>query len=202
MLRAAETNFRLHGFERTTMDDIAKQSGFTKRTIYNYFSSKEDLYFTVVLEGFQNLFAAMESVVDSSKNGFENVQAAIEAFYRFYEDHPDTFLLMNYLGHIRNDEKDSPIYDQLVRFKGAGLTNFMQIIENGKMDGSIQKEVDAEMFTYSLIFLLSGFFQELTSNGNTYAERYGLQQKQFASYVYELLHSALMNKLQQPGNPN
>ena len=42
MLTAAEELFQQKGFEATTIDDISKASGYSRRTLYAYFVNKED----------------------------------------------------------------------------------------------------------------------------------------------------------------
>ncbi|MBO1074547.1 TetR/AcrR family transcriptional regulator [Roseomonas marmotae] len=42
---AAEAAFGADGFHVATMDDIARRAGCSKKTIYKFFSSKEDLFF-------------------------------------------------------------------------------------------------------------------------------------------------------------
>ncbi len=41
--------FRLHGFDATSMDRVAASAGVSKRTVYNHFPSK-DLLFTEILQ--------------------------------------------------------------------------------------------------------------------------------------------------------
>ena len=48
-MEAARLAFAAHGFERTSMDEIAAASGVSKMTVYNYFSTKEALYSATVV---------------------------------------------------------------------------------------------------------------------------------------------------------
>jgi len=45
---AAEAAFTADGFHVATMDDIARRAGCSKKTIYKFFSSKEDLFFGLI----------------------------------------------------------------------------------------------------------------------------------------------------------
>ncbi|MES2263070.1 MAG: TetR/AcrR family transcriptional regulator [Pseudomonadota bacterium] len=56
---AALAEFRAHGFEATSMDKIAAAASVSKRTVYNHFPSKEDL-FTHILE---ELWASSEALM-------------------------------------------------------------------------------------------------------------------------------------------
>lgn len=63
MVNAAESVFFKKGFENSTMDDIAKEAEFTKKTLYSYFKSKEDLYYEIMLLGFKTLNELFDKVI-------------------------------------------------------------------------------------------------------------------------------------------
>ncbi|MBU2979572.1 TetR/AcrR family transcriptional regulator [Alteromonas sp. C1M14] len=48
IVEAAKYVFRQYGFEVASMDMIAKEFGGSKATLYNYFKSKEEIFFAVV----------------------------------------------------------------------------------------------------------------------------------------------------------
>lgn len=49
ILQAAIAEFRTHGFDATSMDKIAASAEVSKRTVYNHFPSKDDLFATILL---------------------------------------------------------------------------------------------------------------------------------------------------------
>ncbi|CAM3438221.1 TetR/AcrR family transcriptional regulator [Parendozoicomonas haliclonae] len=44
ILEAARLEFAEHGFQNTSMDGVSARAGVSKRTLYNHFSSKEELF--------------------------------------------------------------------------------------------------------------------------------------------------------------
>ena len=54
ILAAAWEAFTDNGFERTTMSDISERAGGSKATIYNYFSSKDELFAAVLEHGLKD----------------------------------------------------------------------------------------------------------------------------------------------------
>lgn len=48
ILTSAITLFARYGYKKTTIDDIAKELGIAKGTMYRYFTNKEDLYHQAV----------------------------------------------------------------------------------------------------------------------------------------------------------
>ena len=55
ILKFARDEFNKNGFIKTTIGDIAKQSGYSVGTIYNFFTDKE------------NLFAEILKIISSKK---------------------------------------------------------------------------------------------------------------------------------------
>ncbi len=50
IVQAAIAEFRVNGFEATSMDRIAATAGVSKRTVYNHFPSKDDLFAQILQE--------------------------------------------------------------------------------------------------------------------------------------------------------
>jgi len=48
ILRSSRELFHKKGFYATTMEDIAQYSGFDRRTIYNHFTNKEDIFAALI----------------------------------------------------------------------------------------------------------------------------------------------------------
>ncbi|MEZ4220336.1 MAG: TetR/AcrR family transcriptional regulator [Polyangiaceae bacterium] len=51
LLEAAASHFARRGLERANLDEVVRAAGVAKGTLYNYFSSKEELFFAVIEEG-------------------------------------------------------------------------------------------------------------------------------------------------------
>jgi AcrR family transcriptional regulator len=61
MLRVARKVFAKEGFEGASMDEIAEGSGISKPMLYNYFGSKDGLFFACVREDAEQLFEAINA---------------------------------------------------------------------------------------------------------------------------------------------
>ena len=58
--------FNQSGIDKTTMDEIAKESGFGKATLYYYFSSKEEVFIEIMNYGWRDLWQGIESQIISN----------------------------------------------------------------------------------------------------------------------------------------
>lgn len=66
ILAVAEQTFKELGFERTTMSEICSRVGGSKATLYNYFSSKEELFYEVMSLTSEAEFEAVHRAIDPS----------------------------------------------------------------------------------------------------------------------------------------
>ncbi|WP_314444329.1 TetR/AcrR family transcriptional regulator [Massilia timonae] len=60
ILAAAAEQFRVHGYEAASMDAIAALAEVSKRTVYNHFASKEELFAETVMQMFESSAGELE----------------------------------------------------------------------------------------------------------------------------------------------
>tara|TARA_B100000131_G_scaffold97846_1_gene94991 strand:- start:221 stop:799 length:579 start_codon:yes stop_codon:yes gene_type:complete len=60
--------FNQVGIEKTTMDEIAAESGFGKATLYYYFHSKDEVFIAIMEEGWKKLWEGIESKIVEDKS--------------------------------------------------------------------------------------------------------------------------------------
>ena len=82
LLAVAKKIFAERGFQSTTMDDIAKEAGFTKPILYQFFQSKTELYKEIVAQIAQSMIHSLSKAV----NSVEAPRAKIEVAFRVYFD--------------------------------------------------------------------------------------------------------------------
>ena len=77
ILNAAKKLFTNYGFKRVSMDEIASEAGVTKKTVYTYFSSKEELLKYCIKEELQNMRKIIENVESKKLDFMETVHQVI-----------------------------------------------------------------------------------------------------------------------------
>lgn len=65
IVRAALRLFLRDGFARTSVDAIAEQAGVSKRTIYNHYRDKENLFLSVISETFDSMANVVSDLIDT-----------------------------------------------------------------------------------------------------------------------------------------
>src|ERR1019366_6213140 len=92
---AARSVFARKGFERGIMDEIAKEAGIAKGTIYLYFRSKEEIYRAVLHHDMQLLKKSTLEQIDAAKNLKDKIRVFILARLESAEARKEFFRIMD-----------------------------------------------------------------------------------------------------------
>ncbi|MGO4320735.1 TetR/AcrR family transcriptional regulator [Pseudomonas sp. P9_35] len=79
ILQAAIAEFRSSGFEITSMDKIAATAGVSKRTVYNHFPSKEELFAEILNRLWNSITAEQDMPYSPQKPLREQLQTLLQA---------------------------------------------------------------------------------------------------------------------------
>ena len=75
--------FKVHGFDGFSMRKLATPLGIASKTLYNYFSNKDEIYLYILIEGFDQLYRAFKSAVENVSAPHGRLAAAIQAYIDF-----------------------------------------------------------------------------------------------------------------------
>lgn len=64
IVSAATQLFMEKGVASTTVDEIAKASGYSKATLYVYFENKEEIFFSLVNKHMKNLYETINHIIE------------------------------------------------------------------------------------------------------------------------------------------
>ena len=99
ILEAAKKVFFAKGYLKATMDQIAVEAEISKPTIYQYFKTKDDLYFSLMLPIIGNIGIQMDKIEKrlqsrKFKSGTRLLKDVLKGFYYCYEKDPDVFKIV------------------------------------------------------------------------------------------------------------
>lgn len=196
ILSKAEDLFSRYGVEKASMDILAKESQYTKRTIYRYFTCKEDLVFAVALRGCQRLTDMIEAKCKTGKTGLEKIRLAYYAYYDFSLLYPEMLKLINNAGTLKQDTTgaDLPYRQKYMNADSHLFKELIQMFNDGKSDRSIRSELEMPQLALSSIFTATGFFIMLSMSGDSYTGHFGLDKDAFVTFTIEMFIDSLKSK--------
>jgi len=86
ILEAAAQLFYEHGYEATTLRQVAARVGIKVGSLYNHISGKDDLLRSIMLGIMDDLLAAQRTVLRGRTDSLDCLRAAIECHIRFHAD--------------------------------------------------------------------------------------------------------------------
>lgn len=169
------------GFKKTTMDEISKDCRISKKTIYEHFTDKEDMFYCLVWreshKTIQALFAQIEAIADPLE---KIVQLTRNSIAYFNQDHFITKILKDDdMVTAFASRKYQDMIDEEVIVPIAGL------IREGKRQGKI-RDVDENIIAYAGYKLFQAF---------SYARTGPLRKEQNEQYYTEVLVDFFINAL-------
>lgn len=178
MIDAAEKLFFSKGYERSTMDGIAREAHFSKRTVYVYFNSKEQLYFEVMIRGYRQLITMLKK--EEKKAGARHADDKLEqmaiTFYQFSKDFPDYFIaIFSYENGEIDFQKGIPDQSREECYKlGEEVFSMLtRLLREGQTEGLFRNELDPVKTAIVLWSCMVGVFNTAKVKAN-YIQNYHL----------------------------
>jgi len=119
LMSVAKTIFADRGFQSTTMDDIAKEAGFTKPILYQYFSSKTDLYRQIVVELAEKLLESLKLAVRKAETPRQKIEVAFRVYFDMVVSENAAFRILFIHSHEGETAKE-------LRALELGLISFVE----------------------------------------------------------------------------
>jgi AcrR family transcriptional regulator len=94
ILQAACELFARKGYHSTTLDEIAHHAQFAKGTIYNYFSSKEELFFGILNRLLETNVQLVEAAIEQPGSTRDKLTAYAKAILSYSEQNVDLFRMV------------------------------------------------------------------------------------------------------------
>jgi len=94
MIKGAVKLFIKKGFHRSTTREIAKASGFSIGTLYEYIRKKEDVLYLVCDSIYDQVQQRLQQVINTDKGNIESLREAVKAYFIVMDEMQDEVLVM------------------------------------------------------------------------------------------------------------
>lgn len=134
MIKGAVTLFIQKGFHRTTTREIAKASGFSIGTLYEYIRTKEDVLYLVCDSIYDQVSERLQEDLDTNRGTLESLRIGIAGYFRVVDEMQDEVLVM--YQEVKSLSRDALPY--VLKKELEMVEMFEQVIkgcvENGELD--------------------------------------------------------------------
>lgn len=139
ILDAAELVFAEKGYDRTSMDDIARTASLSRALLYVYFKDKAAIQRGIMLRAGECLFERFREARGNASTGLDQIRAMGQAYYRFYLDDPDYFSALTKASTAMAEADESQAMEMLCS-KSQLVELMVGAIRQGLEDGTMERE--------------------------------------------------------------
>ena len=137
--------FMENGISKVTLDEIATELGMSKKTMYKFFPSKEDLLKTIVHTMMNGLRVRVEAVVNSNKPFVEKAPELLALI-----GHQISIMSKQFLVDLQRFTPE--LWKEIDEFRRQRiLTSVRTIFIQAKDEGVFRKDLDIDLFI--LVFI-------------------------------------------------
>jgi AcrR family transcriptional regulator len=167
IIRESALLFLTNGFHGTSVKRITEAVGIGRGTLYWYFKSKDEILETIIYK-FNTVF--LDGLINTVSKCEGNFIAKYRAFHKFAtefaRDNRELGLAFNaILNEIVGTNTKA---EEVVKIVYERYRSFIEdMLENGKRDGSVRKDIDSTIFAHVIIASHSGMLMQWFVSGET-----------------------------------
>ncbi len=149
---SAEPLFVRFGFRKTTIEDICKAAGMSKRTFYEHFRDKSDFFGNLIIQIADEMVEEYRMSVTEGMSAREMLDLYLDTYFRCSNEHPvfrvifDDPSILSAIGSLSKQVQFSSIISALA-----------EIVEYGKSTGEF-RDVDPQAATWIIHTMLDSLY--------------------------------------------
>jgi AcrR family transcriptional regulator len=128
-----------YGIKSVTMDDVARQLGISKKTLYEFFRDKKDLVEHVLLNDYQLFCSFKESIREQDFNAVEEMFELYKMLIRLFQDYNPSMMY-----DVRKYYPD--LFNRLKVLRRSSMLESVQTnLEKGKSEGLYRADLNSDI---------------------------------------------------------
>jgi len=159
ILSAAEKVFAAKGFFPTTMSDIARKAEFGTGTLYKYFKSKEELYFTLIEEKVEEINRLVNAELSQKTSALVRIRKVLGLQFEFIERNRDFFRIYiserNRFEWTLKDDLGKGLHEKMVTY----IHILAEVMRQGIKEGEF-KSMNPMDLAHALVGMVNSFVFE------------------------------------------
>jgi AcrR family transcriptional regulator len=142
ILKASEEIFFEKGLRAATLDEVAERAEVSKGTIYLYFTSKEDLYYSLMTKGLSMLLKVFEDTEPDESNPQRALLQFGDAYLKFSSEQSYLFKMLGAVDNpVVNEQVAPKVLSDLENMSDKVLSYVARFVQKGIDDGTFRNDL-------------------------------------------------------------
>jgi TetR/AcrR family fatty acid metabolism transcriptional regulator len=186
IMQAAIEVFGKGSYQNANIAEIARKAGIAEGTIYQYFKSKQDLFFSIGLERTKDFCREIDLNLEGAAGALEKIRRLVWYYLHYFKTNPDYVRSLMLEMRVSRDFVKSRTHRSFRAFS----RQMLQILMEGQEEGVIRNDVDV----YLAQHLLLGTLEHIVTRWLLKGEKYDLLQRH--EQVTELILNGICGQAQ------
>ena len=187
ILDAADKLFCKNGVEKTTMEQLAAEAGYSKPTLYGYFKDKDEVYFALVLEFMEKIVVKVDKAIDEQTAFSDTFTKICQDVFRLATRYPLYFEGLIGTINVNIKADDTPqIYKDIYRLGEVLNEKLLNILGQGIDEGIINVTLDKSAILLFVWGSVAGIIR-MINHKKDYLKMLQLNEKDFSAFCFERL---------------
>jgi AcrR family transcriptional regulator len=157
LIEAAARVFASRGFSDTRVANIATEAGVGKGTLYEYFGSKEELFFAVVEWINRRTWERVQEVLESSASARAQLEGLFAVSSQLLAEHFEVHgVTIDFWAASRGGAHEERFVDATAESYRLYRSLVIEVVRRGQEAGEFRAEVDAEAVAAMLVGAFDG----------------------------------------------
>ncbi|MDD3192596.1 MAG: TetR/AcrR family transcriptional regulator [Oscillospiraceae bacterium] len=193
IMKAAEKLFLEKGFSQTTIDDISKSSEYSRRTIYAYYESKNDILHHIIEKGLQTLKTDIEKAVNRNDDFIRGYKAICIAMSKYQRECPFSADNINHANAANFDLKNLSDAEKHILRLGAEINTILAtFIATGKEQGIVRQDIIPMLTVFILWSSITSFLSLAKTKGSFISKQFSVSESEFLEYGFKQLLNSIL----------
>jgi len=185
--------FLNRGYAQTNMADIAEIAKISRKTLYRYFSSKEEIAMEIELDVFKTFVSVQDEIVKNIHgNGYEKLSQYLEKLDDLVDELSQLIKLTGMFDYyLVNDYPNESSQSEFIKLIEKVDEPFIEFIDEGVKDGSIQVEFDVSYLARTISNSFLALAQRIVTRQNHLDVELNIQSRKILAIQRSLFLKAL-----------
>lgn len=193
IMNAAETLFSEKGFEATTIEDISKASEYSRRTIYVYYESKDDILHHIIEKGLLLLKDEIKGAIQENNDFISQYKAICLAMVKYQTEYPCS---LENVTKAKTENLNFESFSDTVKHilvLGVEINNLLaEFVECGKTNGIIRQDVVPLMTVYILWSSMTSLITLAQTKGQFICKQFNISENDFYEYGFKQIINSIL----------
>jgi len=187
IMTAAEKLFSEKGYAQT------KASEYSRRTIYAYYESKEDILHHIIEKGLRSLKTDIENAVNDNAGFVDACRAVCRAKSRYRQEYPHSLETLKRSGAAEIEQVAASDTVKNILCLGTEINEILEtLIVRGQKSGEVRKEVVPVLTVYVLSTSIDSLLALAETKGKFICAQNGMTEEEFLDYGFRQIINSIL----------